>query len=191
MNTDVAKLTASMEWSMERLADLMIFAAGPGDAADLARVHVDAWRQTYQGLLPAPYLAAMNPVRHAGRWRHQLTAAPLADVVLAAEGPEGVVGYCAGALVGEAVAEVSTLYLLKSAQGLGLGGRLLAACARVLQAREARSLRLWVLDGNVRARGFYEHLGGVADARRPVSGWGGGLTETAYRWADIGVLARR
>jgi ribosomal protein S18 acetylase RimI-like enzyme len=111
--------------------------------------------------------------------------------VLAAEGPEGVVGYCAGALVGEDVAEVSTLYLLKSAQGLGLGGRLLAACARVLQARKARSMRLWVLDGNVRARGFYEHLGGVGDARRPVNGWGGGLTETAYRWADIGVLARR
>jgi len=175
---------------MERLDDMVIIAAGPGDAAALAEVHVTAWRETYRGLLPAPYLAQMNIGLYARRWRRQLMAARPPEVVLAAEGREGLVGYCAGqAGVDGAPAEVSTLYVLQAAQKLGLGRRLLAASARVLQARGAGALSLWVLNGNVPARGFYEHIGGVAVAERAVRGWGGGYRETAFHWADINLLA--
>ena len=61
---------------------------------------------------------------------------------------------------------------------------------QVLEARGARALRIWVLNRNVRARGFYAHLSGVPFAERPVSGWGGSLDETAYRWSDIRTLTR-
>lgn len=178
---------------MERLAETNIIPAGPGDAAALAEVHVRAWRETYAGLLPAQYLARMNTAVHATRWRRQLSRARAGDVVLAAEGPEGLVAYCAGALLTNSAireAEIFTLYVLRSAQGLGLGKRLLGAAARVLEAETARSLRLWVLSGNVRAREFYAHLGGVQVAERPVSGWGGGLSEVAFRWRDIRALNR-
>ena len=178
---------------MERLAEIAITPAGPGDAAELGEVHVASWRQTYPGLLPQTYLAAMNPHLHARRWRHQLTRARSGEVVLVAEGPRGLIGYCAGALVARqaegADAEVFTLYLVKPAQGIGLGRRLLASMARVLAAQGATSLRLWVLNGNQAARGFYERLGGRAVQERTVSGWGGGLKETAYRWDDIRTLA--
>lgn len=176
---------------MERLAETNIVPAGPGDAAALAEVHVRAWRETYAGLLPAAYLARMNAAVHATRWRRQLSRTRPGDVVLAAEGPEGLVAYCAGAVLSSSSiheAEIFTLYVLKSAQGLGLGRRLLSTAARVLEAEAARSLRLWVLSGNVRAREFYLHLGGALVAERPVSGWGGGLSEVAYRWRDIRVL---
>jgi len=177
---------------MERLADIAITAAGPGDAAELGEVHVTSWRQTYPGLLPQTYLAAMNPHLHARRWRHQLTRAKSSEVVLVAEGPRGLIGYCAGAVTARqaeaADAEVFTLYLIKSAQGIGLGRRMLASMARVLAAQGATSLRLWVLNGNRPARGFYERLGGLAVQERSVSGWGGGLKETAYRWDDIRTL---
>ncbi len=175
---------------MQRLDDILIIAAGPGDAADLAEVHVRAWRETYAGLLPAAYLAQMNPRLHARRWRRQLDAARSSEIVLAAEGRQGLVGYCAGlsgAADGEA--EVSTLYVLRSMQRLGLGRRLLGAAARVLQARGAERLTLWVLNGNLPAQAFYDHLGGEVAAERPVRGWGGGYRESAYRWADIGELA--
>ncbi|HEY2179700.1 MAG TPA: GNAT family N-acetyltransferase [Caulobacteraceae bacterium] len=179
---------------MERLAESVIVPAGPGDAAALAEVHVKAWRETYVGLLPALYLERMSAPVHARRWRRQLANARADDVVLAAEGPVGLTAYCAGALVGGEIArresEVFTLYLLKAAQGGGLGRRLFETAAKVLQAKGARSLKLWVLNGNERARGFYDHLGGVAVDERPVSGWGGGLLETAYRWSDIGALTR-
>jgi hypothetical protein len=48
---------------------------------------------------------------------------------------------------------------------------------------------LFVLSRNERARGFYERMGGEAFAEVASHGWGEGLTETAYRWGDIGTLA--
>jgi len=179
---------------MERLAETVIFPAGPGDAAALGHVHVTSWRETYQGLLPAEFLERMNPRAHARRWRQQLTLARPGEVVMAAEGPGGLVGYCTGALhtspTGEITGEVVTLYLLRAAQGIGLGRRLMVSTARVLDEWDADSLVIWVLSGNRRARRFYDHMGGVVAAERAVRGWGGGLRETAYRWTDIGLLTR-
>jgi len=178
---------------MERLADVVIIAAGPGDAGDIGQVHVRSWRETYQGLLPQAYLAAMRPEIQAHRMRKQLTQPKAGEVVLAAEGARGLIGYCAGGLLHAdrrlADAEVFTLYLVKAAQGGGVGRRLLEAAARALAAQGAKSLVIWVLSGNHRARGFYERLGGEPVSERPVSGWGGGLMETAYGWRDITALS--
>ncbi|HEY1447699.1 MAG TPA: GNAT family N-acetyltransferase [Caulobacteraceae bacterium] len=173
---------------MERLAESIIIPAGPGDAVSLAEVHVNAWRETYPGLLPSQYLARMSVGAHATRWRRQLACPRTGEVVLVAEGPHGLTAYCAGALAEDGEAEIFTLYLLKSVQGSGLGRRLFATSARVLEAEGALALKVWVLNGNERARGFYAHLGGTPVAERPVSGWGGGLMETAYSWSRIGAL---
>jgi GNAT superfamily N-acetyltransferase len=86
-------------------------------------------------------------------------------------------------------AEVATLYLVRSAQNRGLGSRLLRDAARALAAKGATSLVISVLQGNFGARGFYEHLGGVAEPARLEPGPGGGMFhEVAYRWADIRTL---
>jgi ribosomal protein S18 acetylase RimI-like enzyme len=180
---------------MERLADCVILPAGPADADELARVHVTAWRETYAGLLPDGHLAAMNPKVHARRWRLQLTRARAGEVVLAAEGAGGLVGYCAGAISldqdqGDG-SEIFTLYLLKPFQHAGLGRRLFASAARALAAQGAVSLKLWVLNGNRSARAFYVRNGGRAGSERPVRGWGGDLRETVYVWPDISTLAER
>jgi ribosomal protein S18 acetylase RimI-like enzyme len=177
---------------VEGLLDYAIVPAGPGDAAGLARVHVKSWRETYPGLLPQAYLNAMRPQVHARRFYRSLLRAAAGEVTLLAEGAEGAVGYAAGALLsGEARAadaEVHTLYVLRAAQGAGIGKALLAASARVFRAEGATSLMLFTLSGNQPARAFYEHLGGEAFAEVPSHGWGQGLMETAYRWSDIGVL---
>jgi ribosomal protein S18 acetylase RimI-like enzyme len=175
---------------MESLAAYHILPAGPGDAAALARVHVRSWRETYDGLLPAAFLAQMNGAVYARRWRAMLMRPEPPELVLCAEGARGVVGYCAGSKAGGA-AQVSTLYILKVAQGRGLGRRLLGSVARVMAAQGASSLRLWVLNGNDGARAFYERLGGAPRGERAVGGWGGGHRETAYDWPDIDALVKR
>jgi GNAT superfamily N-acetyltransferase len=183
---------------VEGLLDYAISPAGPGDAGDLARVHVTSWRETYPGILPPAALARMSAPMHARRFRHDLTRAGKGQVTLIAEGADGAVGYAAGALLGAgprgsgsrgADAEVFTLYVLRSAQRAGVGRALLKASARVLRAEGAGSLMLFVLTRNEPARRFYERLGGEAFAEVASHGWGEGLTETAYRWPDIGVLA--
>ena len=58
--------------------------------------------------------------------------------------------------------------------------------ARALAAEGATSLMISVLRDNIRARGFYEHLGGEPEAARQEPGPGGRLLyEVAYRWRDI------
>ncbi|HEX3917526.1 MAG TPA: GNAT family N-acetyltransferase, partial [Caulobacteraceae bacterium] len=116
------------------MLDYTISPAGPGDAGDLACVHVRAWRETYPGLLPQAALDRMSPAFHARRFRHELTAAQPGQVTLIAEGAEGAVGYAAGALLNGdgkgADAEVFTLYVVRAAQRAGVGRALLKSAAR-------------------------------------------------------------
>jgi GNAT superfamily N-acetyltransferase len=116
-----------------------IVPAGPDDAAALAQVHVTAWRETYTGILPTPYLDRLSIPLQARRWRRRLTDS--GEVTLLAEGPQGAVGYCAATWSrhggAEHEAEVNTLYLLREAQGTGLGRALLTASVRVMAARGA------------------------------------------------------
>lgn len=169
-----------------------IVPAGPGDAAELARVHVQAWRETYPGMLPQVYLDRMSVATHARRWRSRLMRG--GEVTLAAETAKGLVGYASGdwsrAGAWPAEAEVHTLYIVRSAQRAGLGRRLLIAVARALAARGARSLVIWVLRENANARRFYERMGGACERERDEPIGGGIVVSVAYRWPDIGVLTR-
>jgi len=179
---------------VEGLLDYAISPAGPADAAALGRVHVRSWRETYPGLLPQAALNRMSPAVHARRFAHELMRVRPGQVTLIAEGAGGAVGYVSGAvLTGEgraADAEVFTLYVVRAAQRVGVGRALLTSAARVLEAEGAKSLMLFVLTRNERARRFYERLGGEAFAEVASNGWGQGLTETAYRWPEIESLTR-
>jgi ribosomal protein S18 acetylase RimI-like enzyme len=166
----------------------LVLPAGPADAEALAHVHVTAWRETYRGLLPDAFLARMSEPRHARRFRHELTRPGPSELTLAAMNPHGLFGYVSGGPSRSGVdgeAEIATLYLLRAAQGRGVGRRLLTDAARVLAAQGARSLVISVLAENAHARGFYERLGGRADAPRREPGPGGGVWEVTYRWEDI------
>jgi ribosomal protein S18 acetylase RimI-like enzyme len=175
---------------VESTLTFAIVPAGPSDAAELARVHVQAWRETYPGILPRGYLERMSAPLHARRWRVRLMRPD--EVTLAAEGPDGLVGYASGQWArGRQEAdegEITTLYVLKAVQGEGVGRQLLTGVARTLADRGARSLVIWVLRENSRARGFYERLGGQPQETRGENVGGGVVPAVAYRWSDIGAL---
>jgi GNAT superfamily N-acetyltransferase len=81
--------------------------------------------------------------------------------------------------------EIYALYLRPEAQGAGLGRRLFHAAARIQRARGTARLGLWVLATNVRARGFYGHLGGVPRRRQRSVEAGVHFDEIAYVWEPI------
>jgi GNAT superfamily N-acetyltransferase len=167
-------------------------AAGPGDAAGIASVHVDSWRTTYRGLVPDEHLAGLSYARGAAQWGARLGEPAGGTFVYVAEDATGaIVGFAAGGPASDAVAgydgELHSIYLLAAAQGHGLGRRLVAAVARRLAEQGMGSMLVWVLAGSP-ARQFYEALGGHPIAEQPIAIGGAPLREVAYGWPDLAPL---
>ena len=166
--------------------------ATPEDAPAIAALHVQSWRETYPGLLPEAYLARMTDDAMRGR-REVERARSIRDpaiLTLVAEHAGRVAGFVTGGAVrGDSAygAELYALYLLRAAQGAGLGRALVRELARGLQARGHRDLMLWVLAENP-TRGLYAHLGGTVLGEKTERVPEGELREVAYGWPDLSAL---
>ena len=64
--------------------------ARPSDAADLARIYIESWQDTYAGILPNSLLAAMSVKTHTARWQSQLRSQSL--VIVAEDSAHGLIG---------------------------------------------------------------------------------------------------
>ncbi|WP_114395624.1 GNAT family N-acetyltransferase [Oleisolibacter albus] len=172
----------------------LIRPARPGDAAAIARVHVESWRTTYPGQLPDQYLVKLSAETYARRWQSLLGAAERGRRTFVLEtAADGVAGFasCGSQRTGLSGfdGEFYALYLLDQMQGLGWGRRLLGAMAQQLLDTGMQAAVVWVLRDN-QARWFYERLGGQRLAEQPIHFAGARLTEVAYGWSDLVPLAR-
>jgi L-amino acid N-acyltransferase YncA len=164
--------------------------AQPGDAAGIACVHVETWRNAYAGVVPNAYLVAMTEARQAVQWDGLVRRPARNESVVVAEavGPRGlqIVGFgSSGRSRGSlAAGEVYTLYVGNDWQGQGIGGQLLAAMFQRLAARRMNDAVIWVLSANP-SRYFYEAMGGARVAHRQERFAGSMLDETAYAWRDL------
>ena len=138
-------------------------AATPGDADAVARVHVQAWRETYAAILPQEDLDALDVAERAALWRG-LAARPDRRVAVA-EAEGRVVGFACAGPGREAIegypGEIMALYVLRAHQGRGAGRALLGDALAWL----GTPAYLWVLAANP-SRGFYERMGGRVLALR-------------------------
>ncbi len=163
--------------------------ATPDDAAAIAAVHVQAWRESYPGLVPDAVLAALDPARRTDMWR---AAIPRGGVFVATDEGDPV-GFVSWGPQSDATlsfaAEVFALYVLRRAQWRGFGRALMQAAAADMRQAGFASAGLWVLDGNAPARRFYEALGGRACATRQDAREGWTATETAYEWDSLATFA--
>jgi len=166
--------------------------AVPGDAAEIAQVHVETWRAAYAGVVPDSYLIAMTETEQRRYWRRQIAARGWAGSVLVAEAPDGgegnLVGFgSCGVLRGGNLpykAEIYTLYVADDWQGRGIGRGLLAGLFQALLGAGLSSAFLWVLSRNP-SRFFYEAMGGEMVGERKERFAGTWLDEMAYAWPDL------
>lgn len=167
----------------------MIRDGQPNDVSAIAHVHVLAWRETYPGIMPREVLDGLDEGQRAAQWERWFAAGRAVRQSLAVCELSGeVVGFASGAVPeGGKEAELFTLYLLGKAQGAGLGQALFAHVAGRLADLGARSLILWMAEGNPTG-GFYLHLGGtVIEAKdKPFGPYM--IRELCYRWDDISTL---
>lgn len=166
--------------------------ARPGDAAAIARVHVETWRAAYAGIVPDAYLVSMTEAKQALQWNNMIRRAVPPEAVLVAEAtdlPGGrIVGFgsCGRARKRPGSGEVFTLYVAPDWQGRGIGRLLLEALLARLHRRGLNEAVVWVLRDNP-ARFFYEALGGrrVAEGKERFASVE--LEECAYTWRDLGA----
>jgi len=145
------------------------------DLAALGGIRAQAWRETYTGQLPESIIDAQYDriplaVRH---WQRALDEG--GSIWLALADGE-IVGHAQAVLTEDASApvplELAALYLLRRAQGIGLGRRL------TWTAIGDAPCLVWVLETNQSAMGFYRVIGFEPDgARREVAPGFGGVGE--------------
>ena len=159
----------------------------------MARIHVDTWRATYPGIVPADFLAGLSSMDAQSRWDEiLLTELPDTSTVVAEAGERGIVGF-AGAgpdRQGDTTyrGEIYSVYVLQAYQRRGVGRELLTAVVRHLWRQGFASMRLWVLEDNLPARRFYESLGGEQIGQQTATIGGADLTELSYGWKDIAPI---
>ena len=159
------------------------------DAAAIADIQVETWRDTYAGMIPDRTLLGLSRTSHSENWRRILRDVRADSITRVAEGPDScVVGFANAGRARPANlpydGEVYTLYVLPDRQGAGHGRRLLGAMFSALRAAGGRSALVWVLAGNP-ARFFYEAMGGILVATREEPFHGVVLSECAYGWPDL------
>lgn len=169
------------------------------DVPAIARVHIEAWRATYKGMLPEAYLANLSYEAHTAMWQNAFTETSptflyVAEcdgkiVAFAAAGP--VHDDAKAALPRGAVpdAELYAIYTLELYQRQGLGRRLVTAIAEGLIERNYRGMLTWVLEDNASCR-FYEAIGGQRVGHKTVKIAGLSLPALAYAWDDLGQIIK-
>jgi GNAT superfamily N-acetyltransferase len=141
------------------------------DVAQMARVIVRCWQETYRGLMPDAVLDDPGALAARERfWTAALTDERYRENRLAVVEQDGD-------LIGVAMSgppldhgavwarQLYVLYVYAAAHGTGAGPALLEA---VVDVKE--SVALWVADPNPRAQAFYRKHGFVADGTAQVEG---------------------
>jgi ribosomal protein S18 acetylase RimI-like enzyme len=159
------------------------------DAPGIARVHVDTWRSTYRGIVPDKFLANLSYEARGRMWTTAITHANDSNFAYVAEDEHGqIVGFVSGGTSQSGdrdyPGELYAIYVLKEAQGKGVGRGLFDAVVKRLALSGIYSMILWVFRDNQPARRFYEAMGGESLYEREIELAGTRLTEVAYGWKD-------
>jgi ribosomal protein S18 acetylase RimI-like enzyme len=165
--------------------------ARPSDAADLARIYIESWQDTYAGILPHALLGGMSVTRHAARWR----AAIRGGGVLVTEAEKhGVIGLASLGPARDSSlgfdGEIYTLYVDPDFLGRGAGRALLHGAFATLKENRFQSCLVWSHARN-NACFFYQAMGGLRVAERTTRMGGAPVPEVAFGWKRLAVQPRR
>jgi|SRR5579871_846546 len=177
---------------MDDLA-LKVRVARPDDAAEVARIYIESWHDTYPAVLSSALLCAMTPKGQTARWlaaiRNQRR-----EIVLVAENTQAeLVGMTSLGRSRDRSfgydGEVYTLYVDPAHFGRGAGRALLNAAFASLRQRGLTSCVIWAHAAN-NARFFYETMGGRVVAERKARMMGDTVPETAFGWKTLALAER-
>lgn len=171
--------------------------ATPADIPAIARIHVEGWQAAYGGLVDQAYLDSLSVEQRQENWQEWMGSGET-SVLLAEIGglPAGFAAYgrTKTAPPGDSKirplypAEIYALYLLPDFWRQGIGTALIRQAAKNLKEMKMNGMCLWVLDGNHRAKSFYEKTYGQRVGKKMIAIGPSDLKEVCYGWRDLKLL---
>jgi GNAT superfamily N-acetyltransferase len=136
--------------------------------------------------MPDEFLDGLDPDERGRQWQAFAERPSPGTIAVVADDDRDVVGF---ALVGQArgldddrIGELHAINVDPGAWGSGAGTALLAAATDHLRALGYTNAFLWVVDGNARARRFYEREGWLATPTEKTEELQPGVTITEVRY---------
>jgi ribosomal protein S18 acetylase RimI-like enzyme len=170
------------------------------DAGAIAVLHTDSWRRNYRGAYADSYLDGDVLGDRRAVWAARLAADAADRRTIVAEHEGRIAGFAHVVLDDHPVwgALLDNLHVVHDRKRQGIGALLMEQVARrVVEARPASRLFLWVLEQNESAQAFYESLGGRCVEREPVHPPGDDPARLAgtpwclrYVWFEPALLIR-
>lgn len=162
------------------------------DAEQVARVQVDSWRSTYNGIVPEKFLNKMDYDFYTNRFqKYFLENSPISYVAI--DDSNKVIGYIAGGqnrlseLYKDYDCEIHSIYILETYQGKQLGKKLVSAFVENLIKLGHKKMLVQVLSAN-KAIKFYEKLGGYYLGSKQLMIADQEVNESVLGWKDISKL---
>lgn len=131
--------------------------ATASDIPDISRIHALTWKAAYQGLVPQQFLDELKEDNWVEVFTNSMRKHPFTvQMVFDRDTPVGCISYGQSRDSGlPDWGEIVSFYLLPQYWGKGYG-KLLMDTAMADLGRTFRSVYIWVLKENRRARRFYE-----------------------------------
>ncbi len=153
------------------MSAICIRRAESDDAAGIARVCAEGWRDTYKGIYePERIEATIAEYYTPERIGAEISAPEDWDGWIVAVEHGRVIGAGGGGMIDSGVGEIFVLYLDPARRGEGIGSLLLDAITEQQRARGAREQWVSVEPENVKGLPFYKARGFELRGERP--GWG-------------------
>lgn len=146
------------------------------DIDDVGQVYAESWRAGFRDILPKAFLDKLT----SDRWDATLRADPASTVALFDQ-KEAVLGAATVCFSREpereGYGEIVGIYLRPAVTGRGYGRMLMEAALQKLRDNGCEAACLWTFAQNVRAEGFYIHMGFRASGRTQKESFGGETVE--------------
>lgn len=147
------------------------------DLEKVSKIHVDAWRYNYKGIVPDMFLNELSYDIQREKWEKRLLLEnEKQERMFILEVDNEIKGFVVGNVIDEQRGCISTIYFSPESQRQGYGTELFNYMREILN-RE--SIEIWCLEEN-KCRKFYDKLGGVVKGRTTVTLGGRQIEEIQY-----------